>query len=187
MLRPFAYLSPIFFLLIFFTACSNKQRQTSPSPHVEEQSQTSSSLVEMPALENQYTDRLNGHEYLVTISRQPDETLPKSIDELGNEYSDNRVDVVITKDGQDFFSRTYSKNSFLNMLSESESLGTVLLGMAYDSQKSNEKILCLAAQIGQIGIEEGPAFTIEIPLAGGTPNIQRDMEQDTSGSQDSDL
>lgn len=187
MRRFFAYLLSLSGLLLVFSACSSKQSQAPLTSDSTQLSLQSSPLYAMPALENRYSDRLGGHDFVVIVSRQPDETLPKAIDELGVAYTDNRVEVLITKDGQDFFRGTYTKSSFLEALSQSEALGTVLLGMAYDSQKSSESILCLGAQIGQIGIEEGPAFTIEIPLAGGAPKIVRDLEQDTTGSQSYDL
>ena len=54
--------------------------------------------------------------------------------------------------------------------------------MAFDSEKSDASALRLGAQIGQVGIEEGPAFSVEIPLNGGASSIVRDQEQDTTGN-----
>ena len=53
--------------------------------------------------------------------------------------------------------------------------------MAYDSAKSDAHTIRLGAQVGQVGIEEGPAFSIEIPLDGGAMSIVRDNNQDTTG------
>ena len=132
---------------------------------------------------NEYEAQLGGNTYKIAISRKADESLPVVADELGKKFYDNRVDVVITCNGNAFFSKSYTKASFSEFLtSTTDKQGTVLLGMAYDSEKSNSKAIHLGAQVGQVGIEEGPAFSIEIPLNGGASSIVRDTNQDTTGN-----
>lgn len=136
-----------------------------------------------PGQNNTYTASLAGNNFEITIKREADKTLPVVTDDLGKEFYDNRVEVTITKGGEEFFKKTYTKEAFAGFLtSESESQGTVLLGMAYDSAKSDGHAIRLGAQIGQVGIEEGPAFTIEIPLDGSASSIVRDNNQDTTGN-----
>lgn len=55
--------------------------------------------------------------------------------------------------------------------------------MAFDSEKTqkDKRIIYLGAQVGQVGIEEGPAFSIEIPLDGSASSIVRDTAQDNTG------
>ncbi len=131
---------------------------------------------------NQYEAKLGGNTYKISISRTADKTLPVVTDEQGNKFYDNRVNVTITCNGNEFFSKSYTKESFSDFLvSKNDKLGTVLLGMAYDSEKSNNKVIHLGAQVGQVGIEEGPAFSIEIPLDGSASSIVRDNNQDTTG------
>ena len=131
---------------------------------------------------NQYEAKLGGNTYKITISRAADKTLPIVTDEQGNKFYDNRVNVVITCNGNAFFNKSYTKDSFNDFLvSKADKQGTVLLGMAYDSEKSNNQVIHLGAQVGQVGIEEGPAFSIEIPLNGGASSIVRDNNQDTTG------
>ena len=53
--------------------------------------------------------------------------------------------------------------------------------MAFDTVKSDDRNIYLGAQVGQIGLEEGPAFSVQIPLDGGKARIVRDNVQDTTG------
>lgn len=135
-----------------------------------------------PGQSNDYTAKLAGKEFVITISRAADKSLPTVKDDLGKEFYDNRVDVLIKCDGQEFYKKSFTKDAFAEFLTTAaERQGTVLLGMAYDSAKSDGHAIRLGAQIGQVGIEEGPAFSIEIPLNGGATSIVRDNNQDTTG------
>lgn len=131
---------------------------------------------------NQYTAKLGGKSFEIVIQRKADKSLPIVTDDLGKQFYDNRVDVVIKCDGQEFYKHSFTKEAFADFLTTSaDSQGTVLLGMAYDSAKSDAHAIRLGAQIGQVGIEEGPAFSIEIPLDGSAISIVRDNNQDTTG------
>lgn len=125
---------------------------------------------------------LGGKRYEVTIARSADKSLPVVTDDMGKTFYENRVDVTVKRDGEEFFHKSYSKEAFSDFLtSPADRQGTVLLGMAFDKSRSTASTICLGAQIGQIGIEEGPAFCVEIPLNGGTASIVRDNKQDTAG------
>lgn len=137
-------------------------------------------------VDNSYTAKLGGKSYVIRIRRKADKELPVVVDDSGQEFYDNRVEVTITRDGQDFFSRSYTKEAFRDFLKGNEGDGCVLLGMAYDTNKSDGHAIRLGAQVGQVGIGEGPAFTVEIPLDGGASGIVRDNNQDTTGDDMSD-
>lgn len=125
--------------------------------------------------------RLAGRIFKIFITRKADKSLPVVTDDMGKQYYDNRVDIAITRDGGDFFKNSYTKESFSEQLAEGEDQGTVLLGMAFDQIKSDGHAIYLGAQVGQVGIEEGPAFSIEIPLDGSGQHIVRDKNQDNTG------
>lgn len=164
------------------TACGEKKSEASWQPSTEtEQTAASDEPYADPAQENNSTVTLGGHKYEVKVSREADKELPMAEDELGKKFYDNRVTVSITRDGAEFFSKSYTKEAFADFLTEAESKGTVLLGMAFDSDKSDAHAIYLGAQIGETGIGEGPSFTVEIPLSGGASSIMRDSEQDTTG------
>ena len=125
---------------------------------------------------------MGGKDFVITIKRAADKSLPTVTDDLGKSFYDNRVEVTITCNGQPFFSKSYTKEAFASFLTtKSETQGTILLGMAYDSAKSDGHAIRLGAQVGQVGIEEGPAFCVEIPLDGSASSIVRDTNQDTTG------
>ena len=141
------------------------------------------------AIEKPYADspstyaqsvKLGGHEFIISITRKADPSLPVVEDELGKKFYANRVEVNITTEGRDFFHKSYTREAFEDFLSKEELQGTVLLGMAYDSDKSDAHAIRLGAQVGQVGIGEGPAFTVEIPVDGGASSIVRDKNQDTT-------
>lgn len=133
-------------------------------------------------LTRHYADTLGNRAYAITIKRTADETSKTVTDEFDQEYYDNSVSVHITRDGAEFFSKTFTKEAFEDYLTAADS-SSVLLGMAYDEDKSNNGKVCLAAQIGLPGTGEGPAFTIEIPAAGGVYSIVRDTQQDTNAQE----
>ena len=167
----------------FLAACSGKKSDN-------EASQQDSTAIAMQSdapyadasQKNEYEAKLGGNTYKITINRSADKSQPIVTDELGKKFYDNRVDVVITCNGEAFFDKSYTKDSFSDFLkSKTDRQGTILLGMAYDSEKSNAHTIHIGAQVGQVGIEEGPAFSIEIPLDGGASSIVRDTNQDTTG------
>lgn len=164
-------------------ACGGKKTDTEASQQDSlEATMKSNEPYADPAQTNEYEAHLGGKTYKITISRAADKNQPIVTDELGKKFYDNRVNVVITCDGADFFNKSYTKDSFSEFLtSKTDRQGTVLLGMAYDSEKSTAQAIHLGAQVGQVGIEEGPAFSIEVPLNGGASSIVRDANQDTTG------
>lgn len=133
-----------------------------------------------PAQTNSNEVSLGGKSYKVSISRKADPAQPVVTDELGKQFYDNTVSVRVTCGDATVFERIYTKEAFSDFLSADEKQGTVLLGMACDASHSDAQTLRLGAQIGQVGIGEGPAFIVEIPLGGGASTIVRDKNQDTS-------
>lgn len=177
------YTLPFVALLLTTTACGDKKSEPTANPADTTAVMTNSNAPYADAsLQNEFTAKLGGKSYHITISRKADSTLPVVTDELGKQFYDNRVEVNITCDGTDFFHKSYTKEAFADFLSSAEKEGTVLLGMAFDSEKSDGHAIRLGAQIGQVGIEEGPAFSIEIPLNGGASGIVRDKNQDNTGN-----
>lgn len=169
-------------LIAGLTACNEKKNTQSEisSPQLR-LPQPSTAPVSDTERKNSYQTKLGGREYAISIVRRADSLLSRVKDETGKEYYDNRVEITVTRDNEAFFSRSFTKNDFLGELSENEERGTVLLGMAFDESRSDERTLCFGAQIGQPGIEEGPAFTVTVRLDNKQQTIARDNEQDSTG------
>lgn len=171
-----------FLLAALLTACGEKKSEpAAQAPAVSGQSAEADAPYSDPVQENRTTVTLGGSKYEVTVRREPDKDLPVVQDEFGGKYCDNRVSVTVTRDGAEFFSKSFTKEAFADFLTEAETKGTVLLGMAFDGVKTDSRAICLGAQVGEAGIGEGALFSVEIPLNGGALSIVRDMGQDTAG------
>lgn len=170
-------------LMAALVSCSDKKSDANaPSTDSLTTNNSSNAPYAEPNQSNAYTAKLGGKDFEISIVRQSDKSLPLVTDDLGKEFYDNRVDVVIKCNGQEFYKHSFTKEAFADFLTTTaDRQGTVLLGMAYDSAKSDAHTIRLGAQVGQVGIEEGPAFSIEIPLDGGAMSIVRDNNQDTTG------
>ena len=161
-------------------SCGSKTDHAASAADTTASSQSNVPYAEA-ALTNTYTATLAGKHFEITVKREADQQLPVVTDEVGKQYYDNRVQVDITADGKPFYSHAFTREAFAGFATEQETVGCVLLGMAFDSERSDAHALRLGAQIGQVGIEEGPAFIVEIPLDGGAASIVRDKQQDTTG------
>ncbi len=170
------------YILAALSACSGNKSNNDASLQDSTQTQQADAPYADPSQTNTSEATLGGVRYEVAIARSADKSLPVVTDDMGKTFYENRVDVTIKRGGEEFFKKSYTKEAFDEFLtSKADRQGTVLLGMALDKERSTASTICLGAQIGQIGIEEGPAFCIEIPLNGGAASIVRDNKQDTSG------
>ncbi|MGN1242568.1 MAG: DUF4738 domain-containing protein [Alloprevotella sp.] len=167
---------------LMLAACGGKQEAKTETQD--------NAAVEAPArphadndLNREYVATLGGHRFEINIKRTADTELPTVSDELGGTFYDNRVEITATRDGEDLFTKQFTKSDFADFVSAADSKGCVLLGMAFDQENSSATTLRFGAQIGQPGIEEGPAFIVEIPTGGGACSIVRDMRQDTMGEE----
>jgi len=175
-------LLPTLLLGLSLTACSGKKGDATPSSL---DSSAINAANEKPyadsELQNSDTVKISGKTYIVSVHRKADASLPTLKDEYGKVFYDNRVDIKITCDGEVCYEKSYTKEDFAKFLSSDEKHNNLLLGMAYDRTRNDAHTIYLGAQIGQIGIEEGPAFCIEVPISGGEAKISREANQDTTG------
>lgn len=63
----------------------------------------------MPDYNFSDTVRMGSHQYVYTIHREPDESLPKVKDEMGDTYLDNIYQLDIERDNATFFERRFTK------------------------------------------------------------------------------
>lgn len=166
-------------LVILLAACggSGEKKQTAADSVAVQR--PSGPIPAENALTRATTVSLGGHTFHVEIRRFVDKEQPTVKDDLDQEFYDNGVEVTVMSAGSKFFHHTFKKDDFAGFVPEAERRAYVFLGMAYDDRKSGGRTLCLAAQLGQPGTGEGPAFTIEIPLDGGAFSIVRDTQQET--------
>lgn len=170
------------FVALLVAGCGEKKKDENAPQEGAAKEQKSSVPYAEPALTLNDTVTVGGRTFRVRLSRTADESLPVVTDDLGGQFYDNNVAVVVEYDsGEMFFSRNFTKADFAKSMSEDELKGSVLLGMAFNSDATDGSALRFGAQVGQPGIEEGPAFVVEVPLNGGKHKIARDYKQDTTG------
>lgn len=76
---------------------------------VESQEQYVPQEHRMPDYNYSDTVRMGSHRYVYTIHREPDESLPKVKDEMGDTYLDNFYQLTIERDNATFFERRFVK------------------------------------------------------------------------------
>lgn len=70
--------------------------------------------------------------YSYVITRKANDSVPLIKGEGNELYADNYVKLVIKKNGNDFFNKTFTKNSFRNFMDRKFHANAVLEGMAFD-------------------------------------------------------
>lgn len=169
------------FTLICLLVCScNSEKKGETHTSTETTVQTSKPMDAEKKLKRNYTVDIDGNHYNIIIERYPDHSLPTVKDQLEQEFYDNSVKILITRNNQEFFSKIFKKEAFIDYMSEEYKNGSILLGMAFDKEKTNKNKICIAAQLGQPGTGEGPAFTVEIITSDASCSIIRDLQQDTN-------
>ena len=80
-----------------------------------------------------------GADYVCTIERLADDSLPMVKDETGQAFIDNRVKVTISSsDGSVFFNRTFTKASFNSYIDDGFRKNGILEGFVFDKVEGNE-------------------------------------------------
>ena len=172
-------MKPIFILLataaIGLSACHEKAPKNEEQPTFQNVTTTPNG-PEHSASPMQYADtmQLGDRRYIVSLRRYEDSSLPIVRDEMGTDFYDNRVEITIRKDGQEIFSRTFSKEDFAEKASETDRRMGVFLGMSIDQEHSTASTIRLGAQVGQPGLEgEGSIFSLYINTSNGALSIER--------------
>lgn len=97
-------------LAFLSTACGTKEQKEAEK--VDEITQIQNKMHTMPDYELTDTATLAGHIYEYAINRRMDENAPMVIDEMGDYYADNYIELKIQKDGAEYFSHRFTKNTF---------------------------------------------------------------------------
>ena len=88
-----------------------------------------------------------GDSLKISIHRYADKDLALSVDEEGQKYYDNKVDVKITRrDGSVFFDKTFSKADFRSLLTDYYAEKSAFVGFMYNTTKDD--YLCFGASVG---------------------------------------
>ena len=122
------------------------------------------------------TIRLGGKTYAYHIRCAPDADLPLLVDNLKQEYYQNRVTLTVTRDGEQVIHREFTKEDFERYVSEStrgDFNSGLLLGMNCNREASTAGRLCFWAVVGWCG--EGPTFRVYLTPGSDAVTIEQDF------------
>lgn len=129
---------------------------------------------------NQDTDvKWLGKDYQVAINRVACDSLPMVTDEGGQQFLDNSITVrIIRSDGSVFFSRVFTKASFVAQLDEDYKRTGILEGIVFDKVDGNN--LILAGSVSHPQTDEYIPLVVTVSNFGQV-TIGRDDLMDTTG------
>ena len=136
------------------------------------------SPVKMQDSNHKETVEWLGGQYVISISRRADTSLPMVRDDTGGRYYDNRISVKITRsDGSLFFEKTFTKDDFASNVDEEYLEKSALLGIVIDS--ADDSGLVLAASIGSPDVlsDDYLPLLITVSRTGGI-SVKRDSRLD---------
>jgi hypothetical protein len=132
-----------------------------------------------------------GHTYEYTIHRQPDTELPTVLDEDGNKYYDNSISVAVKRDGSDFYSHTFRKESFRSHLDDDFLTRGILEGLVFDKVEADG--LHFASSVSYpmsdmyipmiviLGADASITIKKDVNMDADIPNPQPDVDDDEDG------
>ena len=121
-----------------------------------------------------------GRSYHVSIHRQAADSLPKVKDETGQEFIDNTVTVIVSRqDGSVFFNRKFAKSDFAQYLDGDYGRTGILEGLVFS--KPDNDWLEFAASVSHPQTDEYIPLVVRLSRMGELV-IRRDSRMDT-GSQ----
>lgn len=128
-------------LLCLMVGCKSVEKQD--SKEVEEQSVSGPQCHVMERYH--YTDSIEGTSIVYTIHREADSTLNIIEDEFGDTYLDNYYQLTIKKNGLEFFSHRFTKDSFVNLSSALQKT-TIFDGFRFVDRKDGKLLfsVCLS-------------------------------------------
>ena len=120
-----------------------------------------------------------GHTFGIAIHRYSDTAGKEYKDEYGDAFFDNIVDIRTTRDGEELFSKNFTKSSFRSHI-DADTASYILQGIGFDKAKSDANNLTFGVQLGDPGSEEGKYFLLLTIAPTGEIDIRKDNAPDTT-------
>lgn len=114
--------------------------------------------------------RFKGKEYHSTISRTPDEELPRVVSEMGDTYVDNKIVLRLTRGSEQVFNMTFTKTNFASLVGESFLAKSILEGIVYNKTTSQGVVYAASICYPQTDLYVPISITI-------TPDGKMSMER----------
>lgn len=170
--------------MLAIASCKEKEAQQDiiVPPPVEE---AKKGPQEMSQTKQRHEVDWQGAQYVVSIERSADSSLPLVSDESGQEYYDNTIHLRIQReDGSDFVNRTFKKSDFVSYVRGSgmEKTGA-LLGIVYDKIENGR--LVFATSIGSPDFRSDEFVPMVMTLdRNGNFTVTLDTQLDSDSSED---
>ncbi len=98
-------------------SCQKKQSAEGTAEYSPYEQTQTDQIHRMSDYDLQDTTRVGSHIYQYTIHREADDSLGIVEDEMGSKYADNFYQLDVLRDGGAFFSKRFTKKTFLSYLS----------------------------------------------------------------------
>lgn len=165
----------------FLFSCDGKQDKTGDEASVAVEQQAGIHRM------NEYnlTDSVpvGSHVYVYTIHREADDSLKMVIDENGDKFVDNYYELSVTKDGQEFFSKRFTKAAFAAQLDDSFRQNGILDGFRFISDKEGKLLFGVCVSFPESDMSS--PFVLTIGPDGSfiiEPDTTPDIEETDSAS-----
>ena len=123
-----------------------------------------------------------GKDYQAAIRRMPDDSLRMVKDETGQKFVDNRIVLsIIRSDGSNFFSRTFTKSAFNDVLDDDYRQTGILEGIVFDHAEGNEVLF--AGSVCHPQTDEYIPLILSVSNFGDI-SVRRDDQMDTNGNEE---
>ena len=119
-----------------------------------------------------------GRTYHISINRQPSDSLPMVKDEVGQQFVDNVITLVVSRDnGSVFYSHTFTKKDFDKFIDNDYRNTGILEGLVFD--KENGDWLEFAASVSHPQTDEYIPLIVSLSRMGDIV-IKHDVDMDTN-------
>lgn len=170
-----------------FVSCGEKKETNNIITH-KPQKKVKTAPTKMQSFSHKENVEWLGKTYGVEIRREADTSLPMIVDETGNKYYDNHINIKVTRnDGTVFFEKTFSKEDFSSYITEQYTKKSALLGIVID--KTDENNLYFAASVGSPDVLSDEYMPLILSLSRmGSISIKKDtrLDSDTNAEEDED-
>ncbi len=133
------------FVVAVLTGCSSKKNNDKDALASSRDSIAADSVQRMQVSESKIVITYKGKEYHSTVVRHPDATLPVVLNDDGDRFADNRINLKLTCEGRTVVDKVFTKENFASMVDADFLKHSILEGLVYD--KVTPQGICYAASL----------------------------------------
>ncbi len=166
--------------VVVITCACQKTKESQVTVVSDKKEQTASEIHRLPLYDHSDTVRMGSHLYAFAIHREACDSLPLVTDENGSRYADNLYTLRITRSGQAFFKRTFTKAQFASKLTSDFRAKGILDGFRFVNAR--EGLLRFAVCVSYPESDMSAPFLLTIGGDGSytiTPDDVMDVEEES--------